>query len=268
MTRHFALLFALLIPTSASSAPAATEKPTAGDRSPAVSPGAKGNEMPLVATSAKGPLTKDELFSRLRAELPGGPIDPHGPAVVEALIDEIKQRGVQYFKVVPTELHRLVRTDPKLDLVAVIEHNYDAPCKPEWLLGTWNLLGVGGPVDYKPGEGYVYRQKESAAKSGSLTLNADGTYRWKPGPTEAVISGNWREATPGEMWLQGGAGVVLLDGESGQDWIARRAINRSFKGQYLDLASLDPRYRGGKRRIGRRQDALKAAPAKEGVASW
>lgn len=225
------------------------EKPESPESTP---PTAKGGEVPLVAP-ARGLVTREELFSRLRAELPGGPTDPHCLAVLETLIDEIKQRGVQYFKVVPADVYRLARPDTKLDLVAAIEHNYEAPCKPEWLLGTWNLLSVGGPVDYKPGEGYVYRQREGAAKSGSLTLSPDGTYRWKPGPTEAVITGSWREATPAEMWLQGGAGVVLLDGENGQDWIVRKAINRTFKGDYLDLASLDPRFRGGKRRLGRRQ---------------
>jgi len=228
-------------------------KATAPETPEDASPGAKGSAMPLIVTAGKGLITKEELYGRLRTGLPGGPADPNGSTLLGALIDEIKLRGVQYFKVVPAEIYRLVRRDPKLDLVAAIEHNYDAPSKPEWLLGTWNLLGVGGPVDYKPGEGYVYRQKESAAKSGSLTLNADGTYRWKPGPSEAVITGNWREATPGEMWLQGGAGAVLLNGEMGQDWIARRAINRSFKSNYLDLASLDLRFRGGKRRLGRRQ---------------
>lgn len=217
------------------------------------SPGGKSVVGPTATTVSKGLITKEELFSRLRAALPGGPADPNAPAVIGALIDEIKQRGVQYFKLVPAEIYRLVRRDPKLDLVATIEHNYDPPCKPDWLLGTWNLLAVGGPVEYKPGEGYVYRQKGSPAKSGTLTLNPDGTYRWKPGPDESVITGNWREATPTEMWLQGGAGLVLLRGETGQDWIARRAINRSFKGEYLDLAALDPRFRDGKRRIGKRQ---------------
>lgn len=246
-----------VIPLAGSKA-SAVEKPLIGERLAAnptddTSPGSKSVVGPVATTVSKGLITKEELFSRLRAALPGGPADPNAPAVIGALIEEIKLRGVQYFKLLPAEIYRLVRPDPKLDLVAAIEHNYGSPCKPEWLLGTWNLLGVGGPVDYQPGQGYVYRQKESAAKSGSLTLNADGTYRWKPGPDEAVITGTWREATPGEMWLQGGAGAVLLDGESGQDWIARRAINRPFKGAYLDVASLDLRFRGGKRRIGKRQ---------------
>jgi hypothetical protein len=238
-----ALLALLILSLPAPAHTRAAEEPGSSKSSPSVA----------TASVARGLLTKEELFGRLRSALPGGPGDPNAAAVLDAVIDEIKQRGVQYFKVVPAELYRLVSPDPKQDLVSAIEHNYGAPCKPEWLLGTWNLLAVGGPVDYKPGEGYVYRQKESAAKSGSLTLNADGTYRWKPGPGEAVISGRWREATPAEMWLQGGAGAVLLDGETGQDWIARRAINRSFKGDYLDVASLDPRFRGGKRRIGKRQ---------------
>jgi hypothetical protein len=253
MNSHSATLLTLATLFLALPIVSAAEKAPPGEKPPPTAPDARSTEIPLVASAPRGLLTKEELISRLRTELPGGPTDPHCPAVLETLIDEIKQRGVLYFKVVPAEIYRLVRADAKLDLVAAIEHNYDAPCKPEWLLGTWNLLGVGGPVDYKPGEGYVYRQKERAAKSGSLTLNADRTYRWKPGPSEAVITGSWREATPGEMWLQGGAGVVLLDGETGQDWIARRAINRSFKGEYLDVASLDLRFRGGKRRLGRRQ---------------
>ena len=226
-----------------------------GDR-PATTPPVKTNEDVIanetkvdrtkpktVNANGKGLMTKQEIFDFLRTRLPKAPNDPNAEEVSRALIEEIKRRGVEYFKVEFNDINnKFVRYSPDHDIISVIEHNYGAPPSQSWLLGTWNLMVADTGYNYSIG-----------AKAGFLTINKNGTYQWKPGPNDRVINGKWREATAEEMWIQGGAGIVLLNGEGGSDWIARKSVNRSFKGDHIDVALLDMLLRGGKRRTGARR---------------
>ena len=194
-------------------------------------------------TDGKGLMTKEEIFSYLKTNLPKAPDDPNAAGVSRELVKEIKRRGVEYFKVEDRDIYNVfMRYDPRHDqVVMAIRENYGAPPSQSWLTGTWKMTVVDVGYNYSIG-----------AKAGFLTINKNGTYQWKPGPSDAVINGKWREATDKEMWHQGGAGIVLLKGEDGDDWIARKSTNRELKGDHIDVALLDMTYRGGKRRIGRR----------------
>ena len=196
-----------------------------------------------VKTDGKGLMTKEEIFSYLKTNLPKAPDDPNAAEVSKQLVKEIKRRGVEYFKVEDRDIYNVfMRYDPRHDqVVMAIRENYGAPPSQSWLTGAWKMTVVDVGYNYNIG-----------AKAGFLTINKNGTYQWKPGPNDAVINGKWREATDKEMWHQGGAGIVLLKGEGGDDWIARKSTNRELKGDHIDVALLDMTYRGGKRRIGRR----------------
>ena len=197
----------------------------------------------IAKTDGKGLMTKEEIFSYLKTNLPKAPDDPIAAEVSKQLVKEIKRRGVEYFKVEDRDIYNVfMRYDPRHDqVVMAIRENYGAPPPQSWLTGAWKMTVVDVGYNYSIG-----------AKAGFLTISKNGTYQWKPGPNDAVINGKWREATDKEMWHQGGAGIVLLKGEGGDDWIARKSTNRELKGDHIDVALLDMTYRSGKRRIGRR----------------
>ena len=97
----------------------------------------------------------------------------------------------------------------------------------------------------------VGRYGSIGGKAAFLTINKDKTYVWKPGLNDPIVKGKWREATEEEMKLQGGAGIVLLKSESGDDWLVRKAVNPNFKTDHIDVWHLQ--YGGTQRRIGQRK---------------
>ncbi|MBP9663841.1 MAG: hypothetical protein KBD94_04420 [Pyrinomonadaceae bacterium] len=115
--------------------------------------------------------------------------------------------------------------------------NFGPPTPKGWYNGTWLLTTQS--EDY---------WLIVAAKAGFLTINANGTYIWKNGPTDPparYVKGNWREATVDEMRVayQGGAGIVLLNAVGGDDWIVRhnRDSRVTASGKWIAIELLENR---------------------------
>ncbi|MDQ4120827.1 MAG: hypothetical protein M3209_05215 [Acidobacteriota bacterium] len=192
-------------------------------------------------SDVKGLMTKAEIIEYLKTRVGTDGPHPKKAQVSKELVEMIKRRGVD-FRLPYTDLHQISQVggnDTTYDIKSAIEYNYGAPTKQSWLMGTWKMAIVDVGYNYSIG-----------AKAGFLTINKNNTYQWKPGPNDTIINGKWREATEEEMKLQGGEGIVLLKGESGDDWLVRKAVNPNFKTDHIDIWHLQ--YGGAQRRIGRR----------------
>ncbi|MDQ3798839.1 MAG: hypothetical protein M3384_05270 [Acidobacteriota bacterium] len=203
------------------------------------------NKTTTVAASkndGKGLMTKAEIIEYLKTRIGTDGPHPKKTEVSKELVEMIKRRGVD-FRLPYTELHQISQVggnDTTYDIKSAIEYNYGAPTPQSWLMGTWNMTIVA-----------IGRYGSVGGKAAFLTINKDKTYTWKPGLNDPIIKGSWREATEKEMKLQGGAGIVLLKGESGDDWLVRKAVNPNFKTDHIDVWHLQ--YGGAQRRIGQRK---------------
>ncbi len=113
--------------------------------------------------------------------------------------------------------------------------NFGPPTKQDWYIGTW--------TNNVQSEDYW---RIVAAKTGFLTISANGTYTWKlygTDPPSKYVKGRWRPATADEMKVsyQGGAGVVLLKAKQGEDWIVRQDRETQLKGRWIVIANMNSR---------------------------
>ena len=121
---------------------------------------------------------------------------------------------------------------------------YGEPVKQAWLFGEWNMSTTNA---------FSYSASLSDAnKLGFVAIEPDGKYLWKlfqSDPPPQWINGKWRVATPAEMKYQGGAGIVLLSGEQGKDWIVHKDQTAYQNEDWINVADIDYRQtkRGGKR---------------------
>lgn len=129
--------------------------------------------------------------------------------------------------------------------------NQGVPPTINWLSGTWTLTVFGDTIYTAPGDGYIYRHGPKAGKQGSLTISTNGGYTWNDGKGH-LIKGAWRNATPKEMKMQGGTGIVLRHAAQGRDWLVfkyqSRVPNKSDRIEVEDL-----QYGGSSRWIGWRK---------------
>ena len=180
------------------------------------------------------------------------------PQVARDLIEQIKLRGVVE-RLNPGEDSKPFAENGYLgsqdaDVVKASGMNLGAPTTISWLAGTWIMYVIGGTVDHAPGDGYIYRKNESIAKLGFLTIAANGTYSWKVNPDDPpakYVKGSWRTATPQEMGLQGGAGIVLQKAAEGADWIVFKYMDPFKKAERIEVEHIQ--FRGSYRRIGWRK---------------
>lgn len=130
--------------------------------------------------------------------------------------------------------------------------NYGQPKPLSWMMGKWNIAIIAPTLDRVRADGWIYRREEYGAKSGFVRINPDHTFVWQifpQDPPSRQIKGTWRLATDAEMGLKGGAGIVLLGGESGADWIAFNW--GATEHDIVDIQNL--KYRGQQRRLGARE---------------
>lgn len=210
------------------------------------------------AGTGTGLMTKQEILGYMRTHGYSNGQPKKDPQVCKDLIEQIKRRGVrERLEVGKDDLSPIYANGCATfdtDVAQATSYNIGPPTTLDWLKGTWNMTVTGGTVDTAPGDGYIYRRNESFAKLGFLTINANGTYTWKVDPSDPpskYVHGTWRKATPEEMKLQGGAGVVLQKAAEGRDWIAYKYMDPFSKADRIDVQDLQ--YRGSYRRIGWRR---------------
>lgn len=108
----------------------------------------------------------------------------------------------------------------------------------QWLTGRWRGTYIGATVDTVHGN-WVWRQEEGGARGGLLQINADRSYAWEQ--PSGVIRGNWRPAGTTEMTNFEGEGIVLLQGESGWDWLVVMQQDTSVPGENVEVLDLGTR---------------------------
>ena len=230
-------------------APAAAPTPEPAPAAPATA--ATAAAAPLAAGGP--PMTKAEILAAFRAA-PGG---AKSLDACRAVISRIKARGVVEPLGASDDVQPIAAAGcfgaQDTDVVAASRTNIGAPVGTSWLAGTWAMVVIGGTVDTLHADGWIYRQNESIAKLGFLKIENGGAYTWKVDPTdppEKYVHGHWRLATPAEMVLQGGAGIVLEHAAEGADWIA---FKRMTPGTAAATDSIEVEHlqsRGSYRRIG------------------
>ncbi len=209
-----------------------------------------------------GLMTKQEILGYMKTNgyVNGQP--KYDQQVCRDLIEQMKRRGVKESFTPGIEgddtspIYKNGCVGVSDDVVRAAAYNLGTPTTLDWLSGTWVMNVIGGVVYTAPGDGYIYRKNESFAHLGFVTINGNGTYSWKVGPSDPpakYVKGTWRNATKKEMGLQGGAGIVLLKAAEGYDWIAfkNQAMSAEFKADRIEVEELQ--YRGSYRRTGGRK---------------
>ncbi len=189
-----------------------------------------------------GPLSKQQILDYLTANVGTDGPHPQKDAISAKVVEAIKKRGVN-FKASWKDSYS--KAGGNTTVGYAVQDNYGAPVQQPWLFGAWELqfTNVSG----------FFASRDSVAKMGFVSIEPGHTYIWKihqDDPATAWIEGKWREATPEEMKYQGGAGLVLLDGEQHLDWIVHKDQTSTLPGDWINVADIDSRQmrRGGVRK--------------------
>lgn len=195
-----------------------------------------------------GPMTRQEILAYLQDRMGDKPFQlasSRREAIFKELGQSIVRRGVNFrYETLSQFSNDLGKFGAPSTVVFPIQANYGVPTSRGWYIGTWNTSVTS-----------VGRHLSIAAKSGFLTINANGNYVWKMYPTDppaTYAKGSWRRATAEEMAVsyQGGDGLVLLKGKEGYDWLVRQGRETTLTGDWIWIANLNARAQReeGKRR--------------------
>ncbi len=190
-----------------------------------------------------GPLSKDQIIGYLRANVGTDGPHPKKEAISDAVVAAIKKRGVN-FKYGWQDMPDFSKAGGTTSVTYALADNYGTPPTMAWLTATWEL-------SFTKMTGWVSSMmNENAHKKGFLLIEPGHTYVWKihqDDKPEAWIEGKWREATPAEMKYQGGAQIVLLNGEQNYDWIVHKDMTAPEGQNWINVADLQTRQikRGG-----------------------
>ncbi len=195
-----------------------------------------------------GLMSKEEILSFLQARMGDKPFQldySKREAIFKELGRTIMRRGVNFrYEAVSQFSNDLGKFGAPSTVTFPIQANYGLPTKLAWYNASWDTSVTS-----------VGRRVIIGAKSGFLTINANGTYVWKLYPTDPparYVRGSWRKATPEEMAVsyQGGDGLVLLKGKEGYDWLVRQDRETTLAGDWIWIANINARAQreAGKRR--------------------
>lgn len=206
-----------------------------------VQQGGGGEQADLGGT---GPLSKQQIIDYLRARVGTDGPHPKKESVCAAVVEQIKKRGVN-FKYGWQDLSDFMKAGANTTVTYAIGDNFGAPVQMPWLMGAWEL-------QFTNATGF-FASRDSAAKLGFLSIEPSHTYIWKihqDDPASQWLDGKWREATPTEMKYQGGAGIVLLNGEQNMDFIVHKDQTATQGQDWINVADLGTRQikRGGLRK--------------------
>jgi len=218
----------------------AEEKPAKAD---AARPGE--NETPLRdATKDGGPgdvkagtlMTREEILQYLKDRIGSNPwTHPQKPQVVSDLVALIRRRGVSFRDQIGSEFENTLRNSGgnETTIPYAIKFNYGAPTTLDWYVGTWNTSQTSVNSWWLLG-----------AKTGFMTINANGTYVWKlyvNDPPAKYVAGAWRKATAEEMAVSyyGGDGIVLLKAKGNTDWMVMKERAATMKGDWIQITYLE-----------------------------
>ena len=205
-----------------------------------------------------GLMSKQEIFDYMKTHGYANGQPKHDLQVCKDLIEMMKKRGVREALDAGKDQDGINMINANgcagaqnTDVTEASVANIGVPPTINWLAGTWTLTVFGDTVYSAPGDGYIYKQGPKTATQGSLSISTNGTYTWNDGKGQPV-KGAWRNATPEEMKVQGGAGIVLQHAAQGRDWIVFKYQSRvPNKTERIEVEDLQ--YGGSSRWIGWRK---------------
>lgn len=209
-----------------------------------------GNKAPAVDDAPKttlaggtGLMSKQEILGYMKTHGYANGQPKKDLQVCRDLIELMKKRGVQEPLRAGTDDLEPINANGcagglNTDVTEASVANLGVPPTINWLAGTWTLTVFGDTVYSAPGDGYIYKQGPKTGTQGSLTISTNGTYLWNDGKGQ-LVKGVWRNATPAEMKMQGGTGIVLQHAAQGRDWLVfkyqSRVPNKSERIEVEDL---------------------------------
>lgn len=212
-------------------------QPDPAPQPPAVSP----PTVPATPATAQvgAPLTRQEIIEALTARIGTDGPHPKREMICKEIRDEIKKRGVNFKYSTLTDMTPIFKAGGNSSVTDAIAANFGVPRSLAWLMGEWNVS-------------VTFVSAGTGAKLGFLSIEPDHKYLWKLGADDEPkkwIDGKWRDATSDEMNYNGGAGIVLLGGEQGYDWIVHRDYTAQEGQEWINIADLASRQvkRGGQK---------------------
>jgi hypothetical protein len=131
-----------------------------------------------------------------------------------------------------------------------------APVDEAWFVGVWQLFtGGGGAWQKNPTTNSWKVVGLDAAGAPPIRINQDGSYEWIIDQKQ-TITGKWRRAAASELkygYEKRGTTILLLNGESGKNWLVSRELVSTSDGRdriLIERVDLGLTYRGN--RIGKR----------------
>lgn len=189
------------------------------------------------------PMTKEEIIDILKARIGTDGPHPQKEAVNLELRELIKKRGVSFRYSTLSDRHLFTQVGGIGSMIDAVEANYGKPKPKSWLWGEWNISTTSTRT---------FSLSNAVNQMGFLVIEPDGKYLWKvkaDDETKNWIDGKWREPTADEMKWMGGAGVVLIGGEQGYDWIVYRDYTADDGKDWITIAVINSRqtFRSGLR---------------------
>lgn len=212
----------------------------------AAAPGTVPPVSPAPAPIAKDepgpPMTRQEIIDYLKARIGTDGPHPQKEAVNRLLREEIKKRGVS-FRYSYVDLPEFNKAGGDGSIRDAMQANFGTPKPMSWLVGEWNVSTTSTRT---------FSLSNAVNQMGFLVIEPDGKYLWKVKADDEAknwIDGKWREPTADEMNWMGGAGVVLLGGEQGYDWIVHRDYTADDGKDWITIAIINSRqtFRSGLR---------------------
>lgn len=197
----------------------------------------------VVESTPSAPLTKQEIIDYLKARVGTDGPHPQKEAVNLELRELIKKRGVSFRYSTLSDMSPIMQVGGIGSMIDAVQANYGTPKPPQWLWGEWNVSTTATRT---------FSLGDAVNKMGFLIIEPDGKYLWKLKADDEAnkwIDGKWREPTVDEMKWMGGAGVVLLGGEQGYDWIVHRDYTANDGQDWITIAVINSRqtFRSGLR---------------------
>ena len=185
------------------------------------------------------PLTRQEILETLTARIGTDGPHPKREMICKEIREEIKKRGVNFKYATLTDMTPIFKAGGNSSVTDAIAANFGVPRTLAWLMGEWDVS-------------VTFVSAGTGAKLGFISIEPNHKYLWKLGADDDPkkwIDGKWRDATSDEMRFNGGAGIVLLGGEQGYDWIVHRDYTAQEGQEWINIADLASRQikRGGQK---------------------
>ncbi len=222
-------------------APAAQALRPAPQAAPAPQPKAA---VPAVATrvpavpQGAGLLNQQQVLDYAKQVLGPNPwAQPNRDAAISQIRDYIKSRGVNFQWTLAFDNQLGAIGANAVHITSAIGANYGAHPTLQTYIGNFNLQSQARAAQSVSQQGgrAVVTTTDSAARLGSIRINADRTYVWDVLGDGKVIRGTWREATEDEKqaW-EGGPSIWLLNARGGQDYQVRADRQPGWAG-WIDI---------------------------------